>query len=125
MGKINYYKYNGNLEKSEELNEDNLKHTNGMLLKCLLNDNTEVIGYADTYRTHEKESYDGEVHDYINLWTWDNIDEEKHILIGNEETKFDQTFKKVEISKLKDIEAIVYSNPRWGGKITNKFEFHK
>ena len=68
MGKIKYYRYNGNLEKEEELTEDNLKHTNGMLLRCILNDNTEVIGYADPYRTHEKESYDGEVHDYINLW---------------------------------------------------------
>lgn len=124
MCKIKYYMNNGKLEKEEELNEENLKHTNGMILKCLLFDNTEEIGYADPYRTHDNE-YDGEVHDYINLWIWENLDEECHQLIGDEINKYNQIFKKIEINKIKKIDAILYSNPRWGGQLTNKFMFYK
>lgn len=123
--KITFYKNNGELDHEEILNEDNLAHTNGMLLKCYLNDGIEVIGYGDPYRTHDKNSYDGSVHDYINLWTWDNLDEEKHQLVGDSETKYNQTFKKIDINSINTIDAMLYSSQRWGGKFTNKFEFHK
>lgn len=125
MNKVKFYKNNGDLDHEELLNEENLAHTNGMLLKCLMKDGTKIIGYADPYRTHDKESFDNEIHDYIYLWIWDNIDEETHTLVGNENSKYNQTFQKVNILDIKNVEAILHSNPRWGGKITNKFEFHK
>lgn len=122
---IKIYKHNGKLEKEILLTDENLSRVNGMLLKCYLNDGTEQIGYGDPYRTHDKDSYDGEVHDYINLWTWDNPDEEKHQLVGNDDNKYNQTFTKIDINSIMSIDAILDSNPRWGGKLTNKFEFHK
>lgn len=124
MDKIKFYKYDGSLEREELLNDYSLAGTNGMLLKCHMNDGTTEVGYSDPYRTHSQEEYDGEVHDYIYLWTWDNLDEETHQLIGDNDTKFNQTFKKITIKKINSIDAILYSNPRWGGKLTNKFEFH-
>ena len=125
MNKIKYYNSNGELDHEEQLNEKNLSHTNGMILKCHLDNEIVQIGYGDPYRTHDKDSYDGEVHDYINLWTWDNLDEERHQLIGDDDNKYNQTFIKVDIDSIISVEAILYSNPRWGGKLTNKFEFHK
>ena len=125
MKTIKFYKYDGTLEKEIPLIDENLAKTNGMLLKCYLNNKKEKIGYGDPYRTHDKDSYDGEVHDYINLWTWDNLDEERHQLIGDDDNKYNQTFIKVDIDSIISVEAILYSNPRWGGKLTNKFKFRK
>lgn len=114
MDKIKFYKYDGTLDHEELLNENTLAGTNGMLLRCHMNDGTTEIGYSDPFKTHNEEEFDGEVSDYIYLWTWDNIDEEKHQLIGDIETKYNQTFKKVIINKINTVEAILYSNPRWG-----------
>lgn len=125
MKTIKFYKYNGDLENEIPLTNENIAKTNGMLLKCYLGAKEEKIGYGDPYRTHDKDSYDGEVHDYINLWTWDNLDEERHQLVGDVNSKYNQTFIKVNIESLLSIDAILYSNPRWGGKLTNKFEFHR
>lgn len=61
----------------------------------------------------------------IYICNWKNIDEEKHCLIGNDETKFDQIIEEVMIENITDIEAIMYSNPRWGTPITNKFNIKK
>lgn len=124
VGKIRFYQNNGRLDHEEILNEENLTHINGMITKCYLNDDeSEIVGYADPYRTHDDKSYDRYVHDYINLWTWDNVDEEKKQLIGDIDTKYNQTFKKVDISNIKNIDVILFSSQRWGGRFTNKFEF--
>ena len=75
------------------------------------------IGYANLFRTH-----DNKVHDYIFLWIWDNLNEESHkLLIGNEENKYNQTFKRINIDDIIRVESILYSNPRWGGVLTNRF----
>lgn len=125
MDKIKYYKFDGTLDHEELLSEDALAGTNGMLIRCHMNDGTIEVGYSDPYRTHVNEEWDGEVHDYIYLWTWDNIDEETHKLIGDDKTKYNQTFRKIIINKINTVDAILYSNPKWGGKLTNKFEFSK
>ena len=41
--------------------------------------------------------------------------------IISEKNKYNQTFKKVNIDEIIKVESILYSNPRWGGKLTNKF----
>lgn len=122
---IKLYNHSGKLEKEIPLTDENLSRVNGMLLKCYLNDETQQIGYGDPYRTHENDSYDGKVHDYINLWIWDNLDEEKNQLVGNDDNKYNQTFTRIDIDSILSIDAILNSNPKWGGKLTNKFEFHK
>ena len=58
---------------------------------------------------------------YMIIWTWDNLDEENHKLIGDEKNKYNQIFKKVNIDEIIKVESILYSNPRWRGKLTNEF----
>jgi len=120
--KIIYYKQNGDIDHEELLNEESLAHTNGMMLKCYMKNGIKEIGFSDPYRTHDND-FDDLVHDYINLWTWDNLDENKHELIGNDDSRYNQSFKKVMIDNIVCIEAILYSNPRWGGRLTNSFDY--
>lgn len=120
--KIIFYKLNGEINSEELLNEESLRYTNGMMLKCYMKNGTEEIGFADPYRIKD-DDFDELVHDYINLWTWDNLDEDKHELIGDNDSKYNQTFKKVNIRDIIRIEAILYSNPRWGGELTNSFDY--
>ncbi len=53
------------------------------------------------------------------------MDEENGKLVGKDNEKYNQTFRKIAIDEIERVEAIIYSNPRWGGKLTNKFEFYK
>ena len=86
-------------------------------IRCTSIDGSEKIGYANLFRTH-----DNKVHDYIFLWILDNLNEESHkLLIGNEENKYNQTFKRINIDDIIRVESILYSNPRWGGVLTNRF----
>ena len=118
---ISYYKLDGTLDKTEELNNDNIASTNGMMVRCSMKDGTICEGFSDPFRTHGKPIYDGKIHDVIYLWTWDHLDEETHKLVGDVETKFDQTFVPVIIDEIICIDAILHSNPRWGGRLTNSF----
>ena len=119
--KILFYKLNGELDSTEQLNNHNLRHINGMMTRCTLINGTTEVGFADPLRTHDRNSFDDKIHDYIYLWTWDNLDEESHTLIGDDEDKYNQTFKKIDIGDITKVESILYSNPRFGGLLTNKF----
>ena len=119
--KIVFYKKNGEIYDIKELTNDNLERINGMMTRCTLGDESEIVGFADPFRICDRNSYDGKVNDNIFLWTWDNLDEENHKLIGDGNNKYNQTFKKVIIDEIIKVESILYSNPRWGGKLTNKF----
>lgn len=119
--KIIFYKTNGEISNIIELTNENLSQINGMMTRCTLVDKSEKIGYADPFRTHDTNLHDSKVHDYIFLWTWENLDEENNKLIGNEENKFNQVFEKVNINNIIKVESILYSNPIWGGLLTNKF----
>ena len=115
--KIIFYEKHGKIANVEELTNENLSHICGMMTRCTLIDGSEKIGYANPFRTH-----DNKVHDYIFLWIWDNLNEESHkLLIGNEENKYNQTFKRINIDDIIRVESILYSNPRWGGVLTNRF----
>jgi len=122
MNKIIFYKLNGEIDCIEPLNNITLECINGMKVKCHLKDNSIKIGFADLFRTYN-DIFDNKIHDYINIWTWDNIDENEHKLIGNDNSKYNKTFIPVKISEIIKIEAILYSNPRWGAELTNQFRF--
>ena len=123
MREIIFYKLDGTVKKEVALTEENLVLCNGMKLKCYLKNRNEVVGFADVYRTYNKSEFDNKVHDYIYLWIFDYLDEEQHKLVGTDDNKFNQTFSKLNIGDIVKIEAILYSNPRWGTRLTNKFEF--
>ena len=123
MRKIIYYKKSGEVEKTEAFNEENLGRINGMMTKCILKNGDIEIGFADPFKTYSNHEYSDTVSGYIYLWTWDNLDEETHKLIGDGSDKYNQTYKRVNIDDIDFIEAILYSNPRWGGLLTNKYEY--
>lgn len=124
MGTIRFYKLNGQVKSEEVLTKENLEHINGMMTKCTMSNGAEKVGFADPTGIYDKEKYNGKAQEYIYLWTWDNLDENTGNLIGDDEEKYNQTFEAVKIDDIEKVEAIIYSNPRWGGKLTNKFEFH-
>lgn len=86
--KIIFYKQNGEISDIKELTKDNLESINGMMTRCTLGDVSQIVGFADPFRTCDRNSYDGNVHDNIFLWTWDNLDEENHKLIGDGNNKY-------------------------------------
>ncbi|WP_050635603.1 hypothetical protein [Candidatus Stoquefichus sp. SB1] len=94
-----------------------------MKVRCWLKDNLQRVGFADVFRTHDDNGYDDMIKNYIFLWTFDNLDEDNHQLVGDANSKYDQTFIKVYIAEIEKIEAIFYSNPRWRAKLTNLFQF--
>jgi len=122
--KIIFYKYNGDFAREEELTEDNLAHTNGLKIKCHLKDGSERVGYSDPYRLHDNNPF-MEIEEYIYLVTWINLDEKTHDLIGDEKSMFDKTYTRVNIDDIIYVEAILFSNPKWGGPLTNLFSFGK
>ena len=124
MGKISYYKKDGTLQYQKELNNENIGETIGMMIRCTMKNGGFCEGFADPFRTHGKAEFDGAFHDFIYLWTWDHLDEETHRLVGDFHTKFDQTFVPVAIQEIESIDAILYSNPRWGGKLINRFSLN-
>ena len=123
--KIIFYDLKGNIKKEEVLTKENLVHINGMMTKCYMIDGKVQVGYADFGVISDRKKNDRSIHDDIYLWTWDNLDEKTGKLIGNDDEKFNQTFKEIKIDEVEKVETILYSNPRWGGKLTNKFEFRK
>ncbi len=99
---IRFYKQDGTLSSEETFDSDNIEHTRGMLIKCVLKDGSEVVGYS-------KPSDYITMLDDLELWLYKDINtlEQESIFV-----------------KMKDvvrIDAILYSNPRWSGKITNEF----
>lgn len=125
MCKIIIYKYDGTIVKEFDLTEDNLMNTSGMMSRCTLKSGVVKIGFSDPTKalTTPLGKPCNKVEYSINLWTWKYFDEEKHAFIVEDETKYDQVFEEVKIDEISVIESIMYSNPRWGGRITNKFEF--
>ena len=125
MKKIFFYYLDGYLDKEIALTNDNLKQTAGMKVKCILKDNSEIIGFSDPLTVNDNFHYNGKVYDYIYIWTFNNIDEENHIFIGKGNDKYSKTYKKIFIKDIKCIEAILYSKPDFGTPITNKFNIKK
>lgn len=124
QGKIYFYNIEGKIDHDDNLNIETLGRINGLKVRCHLINNTEVVGFADSYRVLTN-NYDGTIHDFINIWTYDNLDESSHKLIGDENEKNKQTPQAILINNLSYIEAILFSNPSYGGTLTNKFEIIK
>jgi len=116
--KIRYYQNDGKLKNICELSNESLKGIAGMLCKVILKNKSIKIGYADPFKFNgDKSEYDGNVRDYIYLWTFKNLDEDKKKYNPDDGIEI----QKIIIEDIEDVYAILYSNPRWGGSITNKF----
>ena len=73
--KIIYYNLSGEIKREEYLTIENLHNIGGMMTKCYMINGKENIGYADPEGSYDDEKYDRKIHEYIYLWTWDNLDE--------------------------------------------------
>ena len=119
--KIYYFRGDGILYKDEKLNRESICNINGMLVRCFMQNGSIRIGYAEPYRASLQSECKLESEPIMYLWTWDNIDEDTHTLVGDESVKYNQTHTPIRIDSITRIDAILYSNPRWGGRLTNKF----
>ena len=120
--KIIFYNQGGSINTKEELSEESLKKTNGMMVRCTLKNGVKEEGLCDPYHIAEN-NCNNTIRDYILLCNWKNLNEKTHELMGDNETKFEQIYKKLKINDILYIEAILYSNPRWSGRFTNRFVF--
>ena len=119
--KITYYKLDGTIDHQQVLNYKNIADTNGMIIRCILKNGETLEGYSDPYRTDEKSAHGHSTNNLTWLSTWDNLDETTHRLIGDGETKYSQTSLPVRVDDILSVDAILYSNPRWGARLTNHF----
>ena len=106
--KIVLYHSDGHVEKTYDLNKEELDGVAGMLSKCHMKDGSEKVGYINYYHG---------VSDYIVMWTWNNLDEETQTFTDDDP----QAEEEVLIEDIITIESIMYSHPRWGAKLTNTF----
>lgn len=125
MRTIKYYKLNGQVKMEELLTKENLEHINGMMTKCTMVNGTEEVGLAYLTDTCYIGIYDDKINECIYLLTLENLDENTGNLIGNDDEKYNQIVKTVKIDDIEKVESILYSNSRWDGKLTNKFEVYK
>ena len=123
MREIIFYNLHGEIKNREQLNHHSIAKCNGMKIKCWLKDESQKVGFADVFRIHDNNEYNEMIKDYINLCTYDHLDEERNQLVGDDDSKYNQTYIKIAIDDIEKIEAILHSNPRWGTRLTNKFQF--
>ena len=121
LGKISYYKRDGTLVAQEELTADHTMGTLGMMVRCIMKNGDICEGYSDIQGPPNRRNGLSVRRGILYLWTWTNLDEKTHRLMGDEKTKYDQTFTPIAINKIVSMDAILYSNPRWGGGLTNRF----
>lgn len=111
------------LQAKEILNNNNIGKTNGMMIRCKLKNGQSFDGYSDPYRFYDN-SYDGKVKNYIFLTKYKYYDSKNKNFKDDVSNKYEQSGTKINIKDIDSIDAILYSNPRWGGRILNKFEFY-
>ena len=121
LGKISYYKKGGTLVAQEELTADNTMGTLGMMVRCIMKNGDIYEGYSDIQGPRERRNGLSVKRGILYLTTWRHLDEETHQLMGDENTKYDLTYTPLLIDKIVSMDAILYSNPRWGGGLTNRF----
>ena len=124
MDTITYY-IKGKIKRQEELNTKTVKNCHGMKVKCTLKDGSEKIGYANSYYSFKKGHIvigdEADSLEYITLETFANFDEETHELKGDIEHRFDMNKEMILIKLISNIDALLYSNPRWTETVTNEF----
>ena len=120
-GYITYYNYDGSFHSKMELTLDNVGDLIGFMVRCTMNNGDTYEGFSSPFRKYGEKDDNKENYDLLYLWTWDNLDEETHQLAGDEETKYNTTYTPVLIDEIKSIDAILFSHPRWGGRLHNRF----
>ena len=115
MKTIIFYTLNGKYESIEPLTESNVNKICGSKVKVITTDGKEHVGYLENFY---------KVYDYVNLYTYKFLDEKSGKLIALEgQNKYELIREKIYVKDMVHVDAIRYSNPRWGTPLTNKFKF--
>ncbi len=116
--KIHIFSYEGKFLGEEELTLSNLQGYIGMMARCYMPDGSYSDGFITFTPDNEPKDYGSSFF----LWTWANLDEETHQLLGDGDEKYEQNYKKIEHYRdVEKIDVILFSNPRWGGRLYNHF----
>lgn len=105
------YNLSGEVVKQYSTDFNKLKaYPLGEKVRITLNDETVYIGFWDTWLGQETIKV-------VDISRYDLDENTSKLRSGNQLTTF------VPTSEIVKIEAILYSNPRWGTRPTNNFEF--
>ena len=116
--KICFYKLNGTMQNEVDFNEENLKGTFGMKVRCVFKDGTEKVGYSCCNDNYYKNGMIDCISNF-ELWTLRDFNIDKPNMI------YEQEFTPVDLTNIERIDAILHSNPRWGTPPSNTFDFKK
>lgn len=119
MPRIRFYQQDGRLHDEQELTPQSLYDAMGMMARCYLSNGTYRDGFVCFSPGPESQKKD--YGSTFFLWTWAHLDEETHRLVGDDKTKYDQNYEPIDFLEVEGIDAILYSNPRWGGLLYNHF----
>lgn len=121
MGRIRFYQQDGRVNDEQELTPDSLYSAMGMMARCYLRDGSQHDGFVCFTPGIDLESQRKDYGSTFFLWTWAHLDEKTHKLVGDDRSKYDQTYESIDYLDLESVDAIMYSNPRWGGLLYNHF----
>ncbi len=116
MSKIAIFKTSGELDDVFELNERNMYRCVGMKIRLMMRSGIEVQGFVgNEVYADEHDNY------FIEIWNYKHLNETTHTLEGTGLSKYDTNAIIIYLKDIIAMEAISYTNPRWGGLLTNYF----
>lgn len=121
MRRIRFYARDGRIHSERELTPENLYGALGMMARCYLRDDSYHDGFVCFSPGLDIESQEKDYGSTFFLWTWANLDEETNQLVGNGQTKYNKNYEPIDFLEVERVDAILYSNPRWGGLLYNHF----
>lgn len=121
MGKICFYQQDGRVHDEQELTQESLYDAMGMMARCFLRDGSQHDGFVCFTPGIDIESHTKGDGSTFFLWTWTHLDDNKHRLVGDDRSKYDQSYEPINFLEVERVDAILYSNPRWGGLLYNHF----
>lgn len=126
MGKFILYHLDGRVEKETAFSLEQLAGTLGMMVRCYRKDGGFTDGFADPYcLKHGGKGGIAFPNGKLDLWTWAHLDETTRRLrdCGSMDETYRQTVVSLPVDEIESVCAVLYSNPRWGGRLMNRFPF--
>ena len=111
----------GVIRHEMELTPQSLFDALGMMVRCYMRDGSCHDGFVSFTPGWDVESLRNDYGSSFFLWTWAHLDEATNQLVGTGAVKYEQNFEAIDFREVEHTDAILYSNPRWGGRLHNRF----
>ena len=121
MRRIRFYHQDGKINDEQELTPESLSEAIGMMARCYLRDGSCHEGFVCFSPEMDTEDRQRDYGSTFFLWTWAHLDENTHSLVGDGDSMYDQNFEPIDYTEVERVDAILFSNPRWGGGLRNHF----